>query len=551
MATDQSKYLELFFQEVAELLTLLNQRILELEKDYSNSEAIDEIFRITHTIKGNSAAMGFDLTKTLAHALEDVFDLIRRDKLEFNSEIADIVFEGVDYLDKIITELKKTGNETLELPPVTNLLRRIANGESISDEESVEIAEPDNSIQKADIEKSIKLLESVRVPLKKLDLMLNFIGEAIIDISYLDDLNAELKNRELKDLTTHFQRIVSELQYNMMKVRLLPLSSIMDQFPRMVRDLTKQEGKKIEVEIVGADIELDSKVIEKLKSPLVHIIRNAVSHGCEPPHHRVALGKQETAKITLKAERKKDRVEISVADDGIGINAAKIAQKAVDMGIVAMDVALELIDEETYELIFEPGFTTAKKVSEISGRGVGMDAVRSELSSIGGIVKVKSIMGEGTSFILNIPLSIAVNKVLLCKIAGKTMAFPSSAIGELIRKPEAEISYMGGNEHLHIDEKLVPILDLSAILYNSPSQKDDTDELCFIVSRFGSRTIIFKVESFLKEENIVVKNFWIPEDIRRVSGATILSDGEVALILDPNEIVKIESLKQGGENGQG
>lgn len=533
MKIDTSKYLEFFFSEVIELLTLLNQQLIELEKDFANEKVINEIFRITHTIKGNSAAMGFDIISSFAHSLENVFDKVRRNELEFTSDIADVVFDAIDQLANDIHELHKTGKEPPKLPPIIQQLDKIVKGEKVKRE----------ALVKTDLEKTIKLTESVRVSLKKLDLMINLIGEMLIDISRLENLNEALANRHLKDIIVHLRRAIVDAQYNMMNVRLVPLASILEQFPRMVRDLAQQENKKINIELEGTDIELDSKVVEKLKTPLIQMVRNAVSHGIEPPAPRDALGKDTTGLIKITADRQKDRVVISISDDGRGINPANIATKAVELGIITMEKASELSEEEMYELIFESGFTTVKEATQISGRGVGMDAVRSELSSAGGTMSMSSILGEGTTFTIDVPLSIAVIRALLCSSAGKTIAFPTSLIEELQQVAPDKVNNMSGKPHLLVDEELVPVYDLANVLYNFPTEHSDGDKINLVMIRVGAKRVAFLVEKYIKEEDIVVKSFWMPCDVRSISGATILGDGKIALIIDPHETVKYESLK--------
>ncbi|RKZ33177.1 hypothetical protein DRQ33_04675 [bacterium] len=539
MALDKSKYLKFFFSESEELLTKLNQQLVELEKDYSNKEIINEIFRITHTIKGNAAAVGFEVVSAFAHALEDIFDKIRNDKIEFTTELANIVFSAIDQFDNIFSKLKETGNEPAELPEIARKLRKIQTGVEV---EEITKKETPPSVE---IEKEIRLSESVRVPLKKLDFMLNIVGEMLIDVSKLETLSRDIDDRRLKDVTAHIRRSVSDIQYAMMNIRLLSLSSVLDQFPRLVRDSARKEKKDVELEIIGGDIELDSKVIEKLKTPLIHIVRNAISHGIELPSEREKMGKPKTGKVTITAYRKKGRVQIEVSDDGVGIDPIKIAARAVEMNIITTQQAEEFTDEQINELIFEPGFTTAKDTSEVSGRGVGMDAVRSELSSIGGTISISSSRNKGTTFIMNVPLSIAVIKALLCNVKNKCMAVPSSVIDELIQVEPEQVKKVSGQPHILYGEELIPIYDLGDILYHCPINSNNHINL--ILSAIGSKYFGMQVDSFIREEEIVVKSFWVPGEIRTISGATILGDGKIALIIDPYEIIKLKSIKQGGE----
>ena len=549
MPMDNSKYIKFFFTEAEELITNLNRQLVLLEKNYSDADVINEIFRITHTIKGNASAVGFANISTFAHLLEDIFDKVRNGKLRFTKDIADTVFQAIDELADLIERTRKDGVESERLPQIAHKLHTIAGVKEAKEIKAeagvpkVEKVEP----KKARIsEKDIRLSENVRIPTKNLDSMLNLIGEIIIDISKLEDLNRTLHNRRLKDINSHLRRIVSDLQYEMMNVRLLDLAAIFDQFPRLVRDAAMSENKKVELVIEGEDIELDSKVIEKLKNPMIHIVRNAVSHGIELPDVRKRMGKPEKGLVKIEASRQKERVQIKISDDGAGIDPIVVAGKAVELGMITEEQANEFSDDEIFELIFEPGFTTSKKTSEVSGRGVGMDVVRSELSSIGGIVSIESARNKGTTFIIDVPLSIAVIKALLCDVSKKTIIIPSSVIEELLEVEPNKIQKISGQSHILLDENLIPIYDLGKILYGEPIKSLDS-RINLVVVRSGNRDVALWVDKFIREDEIVVKSFWMPAEVRSITGATILGNGKVALILDPYETIKLNSFKEGGE----
>ena len=552
MVMDNSKYIEYFFSEAEELITNLNRQLVLLEKDYSDASVIDEIFRITHTIKGNAAAVGFGNISTFSHSLEDIFAQIRNGKLKFTSDIADIVFRALDELADLIECTRKDGSEPENLPEIIHQLHKIVGIKRIEEpgkdveQGIIERVKKPKSISKKVVDRDIKLSENVRIPIKDLDSMLNLIGEIIIDVSKLGNLNRTLHNWRLKDINSHLRRILSDLQYEMMNVRLLDLASIFDQFPRLVRDIGSSEHKNVELVIEGEHIELDSKVIEKLKNPLIHIIRNSVSHGVELPDVRKRMGKSEKGLVKIEASRAKERVQIKVFDDGIGIDPIIVAGKAVELGLITEEQANEFSDDEILELIFEPGFTTSEQTSEVSGRGVGMDVVRSELSTIGGTVSIESVRNKGTTFTIDVPLSIAVIKALLCDVAGKTMIIPSSVIEELVEVERNKIQSISGQPHILLDENLIPIYDVGKMLYDEPIKlKGDKVEL--VITRSKTRNVALWVDKFIREDDIVVKSFWIPADVRSISGATILGNGKVALILDPYETIKLISLKEGGE----
>ncbi|MCD6531470.1 chemotaxis protein CheA [bacterium] len=542
MTPGDKKYVQFFFSEAEELLVNLNNQLIELEKDYSNREAINEIFRITHTIKGNAAAVGFGIISSVAHALEDVFDAIRRGVLSLTPEISPIVFDALDALAKTINYAQKTGKEPSQEPEIVRTLRQIAGGEkAVSVPESKKAKEIPKRPKARPTQREIKISDTIRVRLSQLDDMLNLLGEILIRINQLENISRRLNSRELSDTVMAIRRAVSDIQFTMMNVRLMSLSSILSQLPRLVHDIARDEGKKAALVTEGEDIELDSKVIEKLKTPIVQIIRNAVAHGIEPPEIRKKMGKPKEGIIKITATRHKGRVLIDISDDGAGIDPVRIAGKAVEMGLITEQQANEFSDEQLFELIFEPGFTTAEKATKDAGRGAGLDAVRDEISSIGGNIFVKSQRNRGTTFTIDVPLSIAVIKALLCNVAGKNVAIPSSLIDKLIYANHDQIKQVSGKPHFLWEDDLVPVYDIGEVIYNTPSQTDETVNL--ILCRLGSRSVALQVERFSRETEVVVKTFWSPWEIRTVSGATILGDGSLALILDPFETIKLASIR--------
>ncbi|RKZ29345.1 hypothetical protein DRQ36_08925 [bacterium] len=534
MPIDKSKYLKLFFSEADELVTQLGREMVALETDLGNYEVINKIFRITHTIKGNSAAVGFDIISSFAHRIEDVFDKVRNRELDFSRETANVMFDALRLLEDILAEVKKTGKEPSGLPEIADILEKIAKGRT----------DWLDSYEKTETEERITVSDSVRVPMKQLDDMINLIGEILIGISRLETVNQYLEDNQLKETTIGLRRAVSDLQYALMNIRLVPLAYIFDQFPRLIRDLAEEENKQISLTITGDDIQVDSKVVEKIKSPLIHILRNAVSHGIEKPAERKKAKKPEKGNVAIVASRQRNRVEISVNDDGQGIDPKIIAPTAKSLGIVTDGWLEEATENEIIELIFEPGFTTAKKATEVSGRGVGMDVVRAELSSIGGIVQLYSKPGIETKVTLDIPVSIATIKTLLCEVNERAYAIPINVIDAIqYIKPE-DIRSVNGEDNFAFRDELTPILYLRTLLFSLEPEITETEEIEVVVVDYAGKHVGLAVDRLIREEEIVVKPIEVLSDVRAVSGASILGDGSVVLILDVNELMKRASTRK-------
>lgn len=540
MSADKSKYISLFLGEAEELLGNLDTLIVALEANPDNEENLNAIFRITHTLKGNAAAIGLNVFSELAHDIENVFDALRKKKIRITPESIDVIFSSVDLLKKLFGEIKKTGEEISKTDDIHILLGKISNGEKL----------PQKSRPIADIGMKPLAIDAIRVPLKKLDNMINLLGELLINVSRLENIVENIGNKELVDNLSRLKRTVSEFQYNFTNVRLIALASLFGQFPRTVRDISSQLNKKVSLEIEGSNIEVDVKVVEKIKTPLVQIIRNAISHGIELPEERVAKGKSEEGKIFIRANSDRNRVVISVSDDGAGIDLNKIISTAIRLKIISEDKLAELTEDEIYELIFAPGFTTADSTSRISGRGVGMDAVRSEIASIGGAINVRSKVGVGTTFSIDVPISVAIIKALICDSAGHKIAIPTTSIQELFHIKPNQVESIGGEPHIKVDGNFYSLCDTASVLFNRKSQIMERDCINVVLANAGSKIAAFVVDKFIKESEIAVKSFWSPVESRTVSGVSLLGDGTIVLILDLNELLRLVFLRRTGKYEQ-
>ncbi len=375
---------------------------------------------------------------------------------------------------------------------------------------------------------------SIRVGIDKVDNLINLVGELVITQSMLSELGNNFDLEKLERLSHGLEQLkqnTRELQENVMRIRMLPISFAFNRFPRMIRDLSNKTGKKVELVLMGEHTELDKTVMEQIGDPLVHLVRNAVDHGLEMPEDRVAAGKDETGKIVLAAEHKGGNIVIEISDDGRGMDAEKILGKAREKGIVSEEQ--ELSDQEIYELIFEPGFSTAAEVSDLSGRGVGMDVVRRNIKSLGGRIEIESEMGKGSCIRVHLPLTLAILDGQLVRVGNEVFIVPLVAIVESLQiKPDLVNRVSGNMELYRLREDNVPIIPIYRE-FSIEADKTDLDNALLVVVEGEGSKIGLLVDDLLAQQQVVIKS--LESNYRRVngvSGATILGDGSVALILD-------------------
>lgn len=380
---------------------------------------------------------------------------------------------------------------------------------------------------------------TIRVDIDRLDVLMNLLSELLIDRSRLEQLANEVKRADLTETVEHMSRVGSDLQNIVLKLRMVPIDTVFNRFPRMVRDLAKSLDKKIDLIIVGAETELDRTVIDEIGDPLVHLLRNAVDHGVESVTERVAVGKPETGTVNLRAFHSGNHVFIEIEDDGHGIDRDKVLKKALKNGVVKESEAASMTDEQVYMLLFAPGFSTAEVISDISGRGVGLDVVRSKIESLSGVVSVQSTLGAGTKFSVQMPLTLSIISAMLIKVGAEKYAIPLSSIVETGLIKREQVREVHGYTMIPYRDTHIPLISL-AQLFNIPGfSESEEEETEIVVIRKGDRMAAFAVEDFIGQSEIVIKNLgkYLPS-IQGVAGATILGDGQVALIIDPNAFIK-------------
>lgn len=382
------------------------------------------------------------------------------------------------------------------------------------------------------VEKRINT-QTVRVEIKKLDDLMNLVGELVISRSRLEAIGAKVHSKELEEVIEQVGRLTIDLRDSVMKSRMIPVETVFSRFPRLVRDLAKELKKEVELEIHGGETELDRTVIDEIGDPLVHIIRNAVDHGIESGDERERAGKPRKGRITLDARQEGNSVLISVSDDGRGFNLQKIKEKALKNGIVTPEALAEMSEEQILELTLLPGFSTAEKVTDVSGRGVGMDVVRDKVNSLGGVVSINSVYGEGSTISIRIPLTLAIIQTLVVQLGNEIYALPSSYIEQITSLNRNEIKHIREQEVFMLRGDVVPLIRLQDILDTPDAKNRELEELDVVVLKIGDRLIGCIVDSLLRQQDVVIKSLGgYLGSIKGIAGATILGDGRVALILD-------------------
>lgn len=661
MDLDINQYLDIFVEESKEHLESMNDILLELEKDTDNKDLLNELFRISHTLKGMAGTMGFTNMANLTHDMEDVLQAIRSDEIKINTEIVDILFECLDSLEfsaNYVSENgKEDGNDHLEL---IGKLKDLLNGdkeqsneknefkgtekydeyvinaakqakekgldsykiyirlsedcmlksarafiifntiesfseiiysypsvediedekfdlefslvivtdhkkeeikeeiEKISEIDEVNIGPVEMDLTKKQVNKKEKSKKSidknnvnrkstsnnmaktnrvgktVRVDIDRLDTLMNLVSELIIIKTRMEDMSGTTSKEDMNEAIEYLERITTNLHDAVMKVRMVPIERVFNRFPRMVRDLSKELDKEINLEMSGEETEVDRTVIDEIGDPLIHLIRNSIDHGIEHPDERIKLGKDKEGTVKLKAYPDGNNVVIEVEDDGAGIDHEKVKKKAIEKEIITEQDAEILTKEESVELLFKAGFSTSDIVSDVSGRGVGLDVVKSKIESINGSIEVETFQGKGTRFIIRIPLTLAIIQGLLVKLGEEIYAIPLSSISEITILESEKIRKVQGQEIILYRDKTLPIVRLNSLV---GIEDKNMDELTVVIVRKGDKQAGLIVDDLIGQQEIVIKPLGkFLSNIKYLAGATILGNGKISLILDVNSL---------------
>ena len=567
-----------FLIETNESLDMVDVELVRFEQEPDNAEILGNIFRLVHTIKGTCGFLGLPRLETLAHAAESLMSKFR-DGMPVSGDAVTLVLFTVDRIKEILGELEAhqrepAGSDTdlirqLEemrkagaaaqpaaargtvgtLVPQT-LERPLEPGEVSLDELERAFRETpgpapskpavlDDAGDKPDRSDDKLASQSIRVSIETLEHLMTMVSELVLTRNQLLDIMRRHDDSEFKVPLQRLSNVTAELQDGVMRTRMQPIGNAWQKLPRIVRDLSAELGKDIALEMHGADTELDRQVLERIKDPLTHMVRNAADHGLESRAERIAAGKPEKGIIRLSAYHEGGHIIIGVADDGRGLDIRRIRQQAAASGLATEAELEKMSDAQIQKFIFAPGFTTARKVTSVSGRGVGMDVVRNHIDQIGGTIDVQSVQGKGLNFTIKIPLTLAIISALIVESGGERFAIPQLSVLELVRvhgKSEHRIERIKDAAVLRLRNKLLPLVRLSSLL-KLDDDKAIPDKGFIVVLRVGAQTFGAVVDSVFHTEEIVVKP--MASKLRHIamfSGNTILGDGSVILIVDPNGV---------------
>ena len=702
---DTSQYLDIFIDETKEHIQTLSDQIMVLEKEPDDSDAITEIFRAAHSLKGMAGTMGFKRMQRLTHDMEDVFSAVREGKMKVNDSLVDVLFRGLDAVQEYLDNIQETSDEgENDNEDIINELNAFLAGdggsnspaakapettpakapaaaaavatEAANDKEKYrEIAITDyerSVIEKAEEEKMsvygitvyieescllkaarsflvFKALEelgeiitanpsvqdiedekfdfdfslifltkagadeiktaiqnvseigevyigniehpdankeaqqnekkeevkkeappkapvssapasaapakkeaakgkgkvvnrSVRVDIEKLDSLMNQVSELIIAKNGLVSMSSTDK-RDSGDMSAFNEQIeylgtvTTNLHETVMKVRMVPIESTVQKFPRMIRDLSKKLDKKMELYMTGEDTELDRTVVDEIGDPLMHLLRNSADHGLESNEERIRLGKPEVGSIFLDAYQEGNNVVIEVRDDGAGINVEKVKKKMLERGLITADQMESVTDKEVIATLFQPSFSTADQVSDVSGRGVGLDVVKTNIESLGGTIEAKTVRGEGSIFTIRLPLTLAIVQALMVELGHEKYAIPLASIQTIEDVSKNDIKYVQSKEVISLRGSVIPLIRLDELL-DVPAREKNDDNIIIVIVRKGDKLAGLVVDSLIGQQEIVIKSIGkYINTPKLISGSTILGDGEVALILDANVLL--------------
>ena len=604
-----------FLVEAGDLLSGVDNKLVDLERTPSDRGLLNDIFRGFHTIKGGAGFLNATELVTLCHLTENLFDKLRNGELEITPEAMDVILAATGVVREMFGSLEAGSQPAPADAALIDSLRRAIAGEleRASDDEGGERATaanfgelldagsgpdwdqlhavvsgtalapaaekpplemqmhadvagktPEQIIQAAvgrrasdkpgytgpvgrrDAEKSRE--NSIRVDTTRLDQVLNLSGEIGLTKNRLNALRSDILNGKTDTETVHaldvavsqLDLLVSDLQNAVMKTRMQPIGRLFQKYPRIARDLARSLGKDVELVLAGEDTEIDKTMIEDLSDPIIHLIRNAVDHGVEDGPQRTASGKPLKSEVRLEASQEGDHIVILIADDGRGMNAERLRAKALEKGLITDEEANTMDERQSFNLVFLPGFSMASQVSDVSGRGVGMDVVRTNIQKLNGTIDIRSTLGKGTTFVINLPLTLAILPVLLVRVGDQPLAVPLSMVREILPITAGQVQEVGGRATMVVRGEVLPILPLATML---GWEIDRTPEYG-VLMQTAEQSFILAIDSFAGREDAVIKSL---DDFRPkgVAGVTTLSNGQIVLILDMKELLQSQASRRG------
>jgi two-component system chemotaxis sensor kinase CheA len=587
---DMKEIVDSFVVETKEIFEKLDNEILLIEKNPDDKELVNSIFRAVHTVKGTSGFLSFDQMSTVAHKFEDVLNKLRRNELKFQPGMMDVMLEAFDLMKVLLKQVIDRNLQDIDLQSTIKKLESLSNG--VVPENSARKESAENKIHAGDVpatespsQIAVKAEQpkfgsqvsrqpqtfdktadtTIRVDVGRLDHLMNLVGELVLgrnrlsqivtsaqdimvkqegnghsgDNSRASRLEAEYFAHQLSETSAQIDFITTELQAAVMKTRMVQIGRVFNRFPRLVRDIAREFSKEIDLVIQGEETELDKSIIEEITDPLVHLIRNAADHGIERAEVRERIGKPRRGTIRLSAGHEGNHVIIQIEDDGAGMDPEKLKQKAVEKGMITPEDAQGMKIEDAYSLIFIPGFSTAQKVSSVSGRGVGMDVVKTNITKLNGMISVESTVGKGTKFTLKLPLTLAIIQGLLVEVGAETFAIPLVSVLEVVHTSKGEVSTVHGREVIRLRESILPLVDVSEVL-NVPGHDFSAGSFYTVVVGVANHKFGIVVDRLIGQKEIVIKPLGAYlKSIQGIAGSTILGDGRVIVILDAGELFQL------------
>jgi two-component system chemotaxis sensor kinase CheA len=576
----------MFIAEALDHLSTIEATVLQLEEAPDDQKLLNDVFRPFHTVKGNAGALGVKSVQEFAHKVENLLDLARSGQVQMGAAAIEVTLKSVDVLTGMISDLNArlagqpyrvrraechalmveiahltSGEaETVCLLPGPDLIAHAAQAMAQADDDAHarahEAAAGPAVFGRADTTPNRHAAEpapgtpqrraddvgggsSVKVDTRKLDSLVDMVGELVIVQSLIgqDPAMVGADDRLTRNLA-QLKRISSDLQRNAMAMRMVPVRQTFQKMARLVRDLSKSSGKRIELDLKGEDTELDRKVVEDINDPLMHMVRNSVDHGIEPHDERLRLGKAGSGRLSLSAFHQGGNIIIAIQDDGRGLNADKILAKAIEKGIVAKGSSMAQSD--IHQLIFKPGFSTADKVTEISGRGVGMDVVRRNIEALRGRIEIQTEVGQGTTFSIKLPLTLAIVEGLLLRVGEQRFVMPTFSIRESLRPaPDRVHSVQGVPRMIQVRDSLLPLISLAQVFGIRDAIANPCEATVVVIEDDG-RYVALLVDQLIGKQEVVVKSLGPAfQNVRGVAGGAILGDGRIGLILDAGGVISL------------
>jgi two-component system chemotaxis sensor kinase CheA len=563
--------LAVFRDQSLQILEEMGQDLLALESNQADAEAMTRLRRGAHTIKGDSACVGLDGVTQVAHRIEDVFDAVLVGQIEFDRRSVDVILEALDSIKTAIGDTEVgdvpagSANELVEALAGIQKRSEAAIFAHLSDDHKGELLQvPEGSFRGEGEAPSKNRRGFVRVEAAKIDTLLNLAGEMVIARSVMTQLGPELElaipRNEMLDrfsgASNQMGKLIAELQKSVLKMRMVTIDQVFRRFARPMRELAAQGGKEVELQISGGETELDRALVDIVHEPLLHLLRNAVDHGLETMEERRGAGKPEAGRIAMRAYHEGNQVVVEVTDDGRGIDPVAVKRKAIEVGAITQQDADRMTDEDAVELIFVEGLSTAKELTQLSGRGIGAAAVKAAIEQLRGTVAVKSEVGSGTCFTLRMPLTLAIIKALLFTAAGQLFALPLLAVSEIARADGSDIVHLDGVENYRLRDRFISLVRPGVVLSfdrrrggSGAALRSEARHFFIVVLAAGDKRYGVVADELIGEQELVIKPLdsrWVQNDA--LAGASVLGDGRVVLIMDA-EMVFRKAIKY--ERGKG